>query len=85
MKGPNAGPMSVPLRNHPRAVARSVWRRMSTCVNLQYYGTYRFIDIANTTRANDQESSPLKCSQDTEDKVGRQIRCQGSADGEDKE
>lgn len=29
MKGPNAGPMRVPDKNHPMAVARSVGRYMS--------------------------------------------------------
>jgi hypothetical protein len=29
MKGPRAGPISVPLRNHPSAVALSVWKNVN--------------------------------------------------------
>jgi hypothetical protein len=72
---PSAGPIRVPLRNHPRAVPRSVYEIVNlTFIDQALDPSYRPIDVSNNGRPEHQKRSPLKRRQDTEDEERGEIR-----------
>jgi hypothetical protein len=52
VNAPNAGPMSVPLRNHPSAVARSVWHLVSFKRRHMMLGTLCIVVLDYLHRGN---------------------------------
>lgn len=56
MKGPNAGPIRVPLRNQPIAVARSVGLYMS----LRKVSTYAYQERGTWTVTHARQAEPTR-------------------------
>jgi len=86
MKGPSAGPTSVPDRKRPRAVARSVLHKVSRSFwHRSGEEPYRFVNVSNNGRPNDQKDRALKCGENSKYEKGREIRRQSGSNGEGSE